>query len=166
MNEPTDGDKTMTDEKEEQSGFKVTDRRMFDAEGQERDDEPVPDLKESPDSGQAVGREEHTSPPVSAPEESGETVDPAADGPGEKINFASFLLSLATTGMVHLGEIPEPTTGQVMENLEGARQMIEILTVLKEKTEGNLSSEELHLMDSLLYELRMKFLSKSNVIKL
>ena len=71
------------------------------------------------------------------------------------MNFASFLLSLATTGMVHLGEIPEPTTGQKMENLEAARQMIDILRILKEKTEGNLSSEESQLMENLLYELQM-----------
>ncbi|MCH8818989.1 MAG: DUF1844 domain-containing protein [Acidobacteria bacterium] len=81
------------------------------------------------------------------------------------MNFSSFLLSLATTGMVHLGEIPEPTTGQKLENLEAASQMIDILGILKEKTEGNLLSEESQLLESLLYELRMKFLSKSNVVQ-
>ena len=81
------------------------------------------------------------------------------------MNFASFMMSLATTGMVHLGEIPEPTTGQKIENLEAAHQMIDILDILKEKTAGNLLPEESQLMESLLYELRMKFLSKSNVVQ-
>ena len=68
--------------------------------------------------------------------------------------------------MVHLGEIPEPTTGQAQENLEAARQMIDIVGILKEKTEGNLSSEESQLLENLLYELRMKFLSKSKAVEL
>ena len=82
------------------------------------------------------------------------------------MDFASFLLSLATTGMVHLGEIPEPSTGQKSEDLEGARQMIEILDIMKEKTEGNLSGEESKLLENLLYELRMKFMSKSKAVEL
>ena len=82
------------------------------------------------------------------------------------MDFASFLLSLATTGMVHLGEIPDPGTGQTSENLDAAKQMIDILSVLKLKTNGNLSADEARLLDSLLYELRMKLMTKSKVIRL
>jgi hypothetical protein len=152
------GDTKNPEEEEETSQFKVTDRRQFTSEGevrQEPETEPQPS-QEPP-------------PPAEPPSrQAREEAPPDSDEPdaSESMNFASFLLSLATTGMVHLGEIPEPTTGQKMENPEAARQMIDILRILKEKTEGNLSSEESQLMENLLYELQMKFLSKSNVVKL
>jgi hypothetical protein len=141
-----------------QSRFKVTDRRKFTPEGEMRtpseteanQEPPSSEARQAPQPAESVGD------PQKSP--SGET--------SESVDFASFLLSLATTGMVHLGEIPEPMTGQPAENLEGARQMIDILSLLKEKTEGNLSAEENRLLDGLLYELRMKFLSKSKTIKL
>ena len=68
--------------------------------------------------------------------------------------------------MVHLGEIPDPGTGRKSENLDTAKQMIEILSILKQKTNGNLSADEARLLDSLLYELRMKLMSKSKVVRL
>jgi hypothetical protein len=141
----------------EASQFKVTDRRQFTNEGEVRHESeakpepiaaPPPEVEEPPRQAQ-----EQTSP------------EPAEPDSQEGMNFASFMMSLATTGMVHLGEIPEPTTGQKIENLEAAHQMIDILDILKEKTAGNLLPEESQLMESLLYELRMKFLSKSNVVQ-
>jgi hypothetical protein len=78
------------------------------------------------------------------------------DAPG--INFAGFVLSLATTAAVHFGDIPDPNTGQrVQPNLEAAGQMIEILGMLQEKTKGNLLEPETQLVDDLLYELRMRY---------
>jgi hypothetical protein len=74
------------------------------------------------------------------------------------INFAGFVLSLATTAAVHFGDIPDPSTGQKAEpNLLAAGQMIEILGMLQEKTKGNLLEPEAQLMDDLLYELRMRY---------
>jgi len=68
------------------------------------------------------------------------------------------MLSLATTAAVHFGDIADPSTGQRMEpNLIGAGQMIEIIAMLQEKTEGNLSEPEAKLLEDLLYELRMRF---------
>ena len=152
------GDSKDPEAEEESSQFKVTDRRQFTSEGevrQEPEAEPQPS-QEPPPQAEPPARQarEETAP---------ESAEPDA---AESMNFASFLLSLATTGMVHLGEIPEPTTGQKMENLEAARQMIDILRILKEKTEGNLSSEESQLMENLLYELQLKFVSQSNVVNL
>ena len=139
---------------EQEKTFKVTDRRQFTAEG----DPKARDSQEPP----------AQSPP---PAESPPTVDEAAPSESppstpEPMDFASFLLSLGTSGMVQLGEIPDPMTGQKAENLEGARQTIDLLTLLKQKTEGNLSSDESHLFEQLLYELRMKFISKEKVIRL
>ena len=74
------------------------------------------------------------------------------------INFAGFVLSLATTAAVHFGDIPDPNTGErVQPNLQAAAQMIEILGMLQQKTKGNLINEEERLLDDLLYELRLRF---------
>jgi len=74
------------------------------------------------------------------------------------IDFAGFILSLATTAAVHFGDIPDPATGQPIEpNIPAAAQMIEIIAMLQEKTAGNLSEPEAKLVDDLLYELRMRF---------
>ena len=74
------------------------------------------------------------------------------------IDFAGFVLSLATTAAVQFGDIPDPNTGERAEpNLPAAGQMIEILTMLQAKTKGNLLPSESQLIDDLLYELRMRF---------
>ena len=74
------------------------------------------------------------------------------------VSFTAFMLSLATTAAVHFGDIADPSSGQRMEpNLIGAGQMIEIIAMLQEKTEGNLSEPEAKLLEDLLYELRLRF---------
>ena len=150
----------MDEEKEEQKpgGFKVTDRRKLTPEGEIRKEAPQEPAPAEPPPPQ------EEEPPKASQEEAAPHL-PEQDS-SQTVTFASFLLSLATTGMVHLGEIPEPSTGQKSQDLEGARQMVDILTILKDKTEGNLSGEETHLLENVLYELRMKFLSKSKVEKL
>jgi hypothetical protein len=78
------------------------------------------------------------------------------EAPG--IDFAGFVLSLATTAAVHFGDIADPHTGQMQPaNIPAAGQMIEILTMLQEKTKGNLLPPESQLIDDLLYELRMRY---------
>jgi hypothetical protein len=82
--------------------------------------------------------------------------DQSADGSG--ITFTAFVLSLATTAAVHFGDIADPGTGKPGDaNLVAAAQMIEIITMLQEKTQGNLSEPETQLVDDLLYELRMRY---------
>ena len=80
--------------------------------------------------------------------------------PGElpAIDFSTFVLSLGTSALYHLGLVEDPETKQrAKPNLELARQTIDTLEMLHQKTKGNLSSEEEHLVDSLLYDLRMHF---------
>ena len=72
--------------------------------------------------------------------------------------FSGFVLSLATTAAVHFGDLAEPGTGRKGEaDLEAAARIIEVLTMLQEKTRGNLIAEEERLLDDLLYELRLRF---------
>jgi Domain of unknown function (DUF1844) len=74
------------------------------------------------------------------------------------LSFAAFVLSLAHTTAVHLGDVPDPASGQPSPpNLAAAFQMIEILALLEQKTRGNLTAEERQLLDQVLYELRLRF---------
>jgi len=79
-----------------------------------------------------------------------------------ELSFAAFVVSLASTAAIHLGDLPDPVSGEPSEvNLEGANQMIEILSLLDEKTRGNLTAEERQLLEQVLYELRMRFVQVS-----
>jgi hypothetical protein len=74
------------------------------------------------------------------------------------LSFAGFVISLATTAAIHFGDVPDPATGEKSAvNLEGAGQMIEILSLLEEKTRGNLTAEERQVLEQVLYELRLRF---------
>lgn len=81
---------------------------------------------------------------------------PAASLP--PVDFSSFLLSLATSALYHLGLVADPSTGQPgTQDLPLARQTIDTLAMLDEKTRGNLTDEEKRLLESLLAELRLRF---------
>jgi hypothetical protein len=82
------------------------------------------------------------------------------------ITFTGFVLSLATTAAVHFGDIADPSTGKPgPANLGAAAQMIEIITMLQEKTQGNLSDPEATLLEDLLYELRMRYVQAERAEK-
>ena len=138
----------------DQGGFKVHDRRIFSEDGELR---PEPTEKAAKDVEKG---------PVET--DSTESRFPGAEAASAEteIDFSGFVLSLATTGMVHLGAIPDPVSGKREENLPGARQMIAVLTVLREKTRGNLTSEESKLLDGLIYEMQMGVMRQSKSIKL
>jgi hypothetical protein len=144
----------MTKEREEPE-FTVTDKRLFREDGELRPNtdrtEPVkPESKEpaqEPGPARDLGAEP---PPGSYPE----------------IDFPSYILSYYTQGLVLLGEVPNPYTNKKEEDTEAARHTIDILAMLQEKTKGNLGKEEEQLLNSILYELRMKFMAKTSRIKL
>ena len=129
------------DAKQGAKGFTVQDRRRF-----------------SPDTGEA--REE-------APEQTGTRVKPGEDRPQHsdapsnealpEINFSTFVIGLSTQALMHLGEISNPMSGQVEIDVPTAKQMIDILGLLKEKTRGNLNANEDQLMEDILFDLRMKY---------
>ena len=74
-----------------------------------------------------------------------------------EVTFATFVYSLSTSALVHLGEIPEPISETMDRNLPLAKQTIDILGILQEKTKGNLTPEEENLLSSFLYDLRMRY---------
>ncbi len=74
------------------------------------------------------------------------------------IDFSTFVLSLSTTALYQMGLVQDPSTGQSIEPDRAiAQQTIDTIEMLREKTRGNLDSDEVHLIDSLLYELRLHF---------
>jgi len=80
------------------------------------------------------------------------------DGALPKVDFSTFVLSLGTTALYQMGLAPDPASGESREaDLLAARQTVDTLEMLREKTRGNLEEEERNLIDSLLYELRMRF---------
>ena len=173
----------MADNKENPTeGFKIFDRRKFTITGEERSDRnpeertPPPEpLKEPPrreppktppPRSEAPRREPGpTPPPRKEPPKPGrvDASDPGASGAGEETSaeFGAFLMSLANTAMMYMEAAGDPLAGRAQQNIAAAKQMIDWLSVLQRKTEGNRTAEESHLLENLLYELRMQFLAKN-----
>jgi hypothetical protein len=86
----------------------------------------------------------------------------AEPGALPKPDFASFLISLGSTAFVHMGLLPDPESGKTRTpNLPVARQTIDMLELLEEKTRGNLTADEATLLRNLLTDLRLRFVSAS-----
>jgi hypothetical protein len=120
------------------SGFTVTDRRIF-----------------TDDKGEARVEEPSAAPPEATPPEAGPRDASAMGPPG--IDFHTFVLSLGSSALLHLGELERPGAAGPEKNLPLAKHTIDILGMLQEKTRGNLSPAEDKLMESLLYDLRLKY---------
>ena len=88
------------------------------------------------------------------------TAKTADTGQMPKLDFSTFVMSLSSTVLVHLGEIPDIQTGKESVNIPLAKQTIDILGMIQEKTKGNLTCEEERLIRDLLFELRVKFVQR------
>src|SRR3972149_9179015 len=127
------GGRTMEEEKE----FTVKDKRRF-TEGAEGTEEP-PKEAQSEQKEPHAGHEGHVhAPPV-------------------EINFAAFIFSLGRSAFIHLGGEPDPVSGEKKVSLQLAKETIDIISMLEEKTKGNLTQEEGQLVKNLLYALRMRY---------
>jgi hypothetical protein len=90
---------------------------------------------------------------------SGKNKDTEAAPP--KLDFATFVLSLSHSALVHLGEAPHPEGEEARRDFALARQTIDMLGMLEEKTRGNLTGDEERLLSQILYDLRMRFVELS-----
>ncbi len=82
------------------------------------------------------------------------------------VSFIGFVLSLASTAAVHFGDVENPVSGHVgVPDLQAAKQMIDILSLLEQKTKGNLTAEERSVLEQVLYELRMRFVQAATAAK-
>lgn len=77
-----------------------------------------------------------------------------------EVNFATFVITLSTSALLYLGEIPDPETNKPVVNLPLAKHTIDTLGMLKEKTQGNLTPDESKILDQFLYDLRMKYVAR------
>lgn len=76
--------------------------------------------------------------------------------------FLQMVLTLQTSAMQHLGKIASPFTGQVERDLLSAKAAIDMLAMLKEKTQGNLNEAESRILDRVIYELQMNYVDEAN----
>ena len=125
----------------EDKGFVFKDRRKLSQEDEGPVKEPNP-------------REEPAQPQEKKPN------DPAYP-PLPEVNFSTFIVSLSTEILFHLGEIGHPGTGERQKDLVLAKHAIDTLAMIQEKTKGNLTEEEQKFLESMLYDLRMCFIRTS-----
>lgn len=139
----------MSDEKKD---FEVKDRRIFSEENRENE---AQDKAQSTESAPEV--EEQPSSSAEKPR----AAEARREAPLPEINFATFVVSLNASALLHLGAIEDPETGQTNKNLAMAKQTIDILSLLEQKTEGNLTNEEKNLLKNILYDLRIIYVKES-----
>ncbi len=129
------------EEKREGKGFTIQDRRRFSPEtGEAREDTSAADEQPKAASDKPPKRERD-----------------AGDETLPEINFSTFVISLSTQALMHLGEIPNPLSGKEERDVPVAKQMIDILGMLQDKTRGNLNDGESKLIEGILFDLRMKY---------
>jgi hypothetical protein len=83
--------------------------------------------------------------------------DKGQESPLPEISFTNLLFSLSTSALIQLGEIQDPVTQQSSKNIPLAKQTIDLLGMLREKTKGNLTADEEKFLESILYDLRMRY---------
>lgn len=118
-------------------GFVVRDRRF----SAKKEDETGPELKEE------QGRREP----------SNDEKPPQQEGPLPEVSFMNFILSLSTSALLHLGEVEDPNTKQTLKNLPLAKQTIDMIAMLKDRTKGNVTPQEEKALESILYDLRLRY---------
>ena len=130
---------------EEEKGFVIKDRRSFDDKGDLKagEEEPRKEVKK-----EERKQEERR-------KEAGKEQDQRTAFP--EVNFSYFLISLSSSALLHLGEIADPQTGEKRKDLPIAKHTIDTIAMLKEKTKGNLTDEEQKALDSILADLRWRY---------
>jgi len=132
----------------EKKDFIIKDKRIFSEETQ--------DAKETEEQPEPAEKEDE----VPETEEATVSEEAEEDIQLPEINFATFIFSLNSSVLVHLGLINDPATGKKVKNLAIAKQTIDILGMLEEKTEGNLTEDEESMLKNILYDLRMIYVKE------
>ena len=130
----------MSAEEEVKQGFIIKDKRRFDDSGEEK----------------PKSQAESEKPAEATAGKTGKTVE-SRDAAPEEVTFSSFVVSLATQAMMQLGEIKPPDGVSIPVDLESAKRMIDLLSMLQEKTRGNLDEAENNLLEDILHSLRLSF---------
>jgi hypothetical protein len=161
---------------ENQSNFKVTDRRLFNADGTLREDAlieeapPAQTPEPQPDSGPGSGagtarsgsaQSQRQFAAATAPELQAESpeLSELEDAEPERTMFNEFLMGIASSAFIYLGLVEHPATGRRQVDMTAAKESIDMLVMLREKTKGNLSRGEEKFFDDLLTDLKMQYVS-------
>ncbi len=127
---------------EEEKGFVIKDRRAFDGDGRVKEQEEPEGKKSekySEQGGAASKQAERSSTPL------------------PEVNFTSLIFSLSSSALMHLGEMPDPQSGNSTLDLPLAKHAIDTIAMLKDKTQGNLSEEEQKFTETVLTDLRWRY---------
>ena len=141
----------MADEDIEGKGFVIKDRRRFTEQGEAKAKTVPEEQAEEPEASTQEAVKDRAKVKEEVTEE---MVFP-------EINFSTFIFSLNTSALLHLGEIPDPATGKQQEDLAMAKQTIDLIAMLQEKTRGNLAADEENLVKHVLYDLRLRYVQKA-----
>ncbi len=125
---------------EEEKGFVIKDRRSFDEKGELKDTKLEEEAKKEVPGDKAPEKE-------------------AEHPPLPEVSFNSLIFSLSSTVFFHLGEIADPQSGKKAKDLPLAKHTIDIIAMLKEKTEGNLTDEEKKFIENILTDLRWRYVN-------
>jgi hypothetical protein len=137
---------------EEKKDFVIKDRRIFSEDRPKQEDDSKQEVPEDA-TAKAPEDKEHS-------DQTDSTQDREEDIQLPEINFPTFIFSLNSSALVHLGIIEDPASGQKSKNLAMAKQTIDILGMIEEKTQGNLSHDEASMLKHILYELRMIYVKE------
>jgi hypothetical protein len=136
----------VAEDNEQSKGFQVKDRRRFTETGEVREDAPK---AEEPAVSEDAGE------PELPPERPLDAREPL------EITLSTFVMSLSTQALMCLGEIPNPLTDKTEMDLDAVREFIDIISMLQEKTRGNVDPAEARLFEKVLYDLRIRFVEKA-----
>ena len=148
---------------ENQSGFKVTDRRLFNADGTMREDaqipEPTPIAAPATPSQPAAPLAPEPEPPEMLPDLLPDLLSDDPNEMPEQTMFTEFLMNIASSAFIYLGLVEHPATGRRQVDLMAAKETIDVLVMLHEKTKGNLTRGESRFFEDLLADLQTQFVS-------
>ncbi len=163
---------------EKKSDFVVTDRRKFTLDGEPRPDAPeereepaAPPAPEPPKAAEPKAQKPQAPPPppqepaapnAAMPETGYDADNQRTEFGGQKIEFVHILDMLVQTAMMYAGALDQGPERRV--DVVGMRQMIDMISVLEQKTKGNLTAEEQTMMSNVLFQLRMTYMEIINMI--
>jgi len=151
--------------KNEEKKVKIEDKRKFDTDGNLKDDAAV-DVSTNKAKDKAKKKEKkigsHKAEDKSKDKKESFDSDSMKD---TEINFLQFIITLYSSAMINLGVIPDPVSEEIHSNPKQAKELIDIIAMLKEKTKGNLNDEEDKALDEIIYQARMIYIKAIDELK-
>ena len=123
----------------EGKGFVIKDKRSFDEEGELKEEKREEDVKKEEKAKEGPKSDDSQTPPL------------------PEVNFNSLIFSLSSSALLHVGEIADPQSGEKKKDLALAKHSIDIISMLKDKTKGNLTEEEDKFLENILADLRLRY---------